>query len=180
MILFLDALTIVFIVSLGIIGYKRGLVEELGRLLGLIIAISIAWGYYVELSGIFLNMMNINVWVVMVFSFTIIFIAVLLLVRMLTKLTHMLLLSKSSKWLNSGMGFVFGSLKAVLLTMVFLWALDISQKEEWSKIIHAESKLASVMTRTRTNIINVFNLQDPVKKSEKLVQEFLESDSGEN
>ena len=129
MILFLDILTAMFIIALGIIGYKRGLVEELGRLLGLIIAISFAWSYYVELSGIILNIFNINPWVVMIFSFTIIFIAVLLLARILTKFIHLLLLSKSTKLVNRTMGFVFGSLKAVLIVMVFIWALDISQKK---------------------------------------------------
>jgi membrane protein required for colicin V production len=130
MILFLDILATMFIIALGVIGYKRGLVEELGRLLGLIIAISFAWSYYVELSGIILNIIfNINPWVVMVFSFTIIFIAVLLLARILTKFIHLLLLSKSTKLVNRTMGFVFGSLKAVLIVMVFIWALDIPKRK---------------------------------------------------
>ena len=175
MILFLDILTTIFIIVLGVIGYKRGLVEELGRLLGLIIAISFAWSYYVELSGILLNIFNINPWVVMIFSFTIIFIAVLLLARILTKFIHLLLLSKSTKLLNRSMGFVFGSLKAVLIVMVFIWALDISQKKEWSKIVHNESLIAEFMTSVRLKIIHSFHLQDPVKKGEKFVQELMES-----
>ncbi len=175
MILFLDILTAMFIIALGIIGYKRGLVEELGRLLGLIIAISFAWSYYVELSGIILNIFNINPWVVMIFSFTIIFIAVLLLARILTKFIHLLLLSKSTKLVNRTMGFVFGSLKAVLIVMVFIWALDISQKKEWSKIVHNESLIAEFMTSARLKIIHSFHLQDPVEKGEKFVQELMES-----
>ena len=85
-----------FIIAFGIIGYKRGLVEEMGRLLGMIIAVSFSWSYYVELSGIVLKVININIWVVMVFSLTIIFIAALLLARILTKFIHLLLLSKST------------------------------------------------------------------------------------
>jgi membrane protein required for colicin V production len=176
MILFLDILATMFIIALGVIGYKRGLVEELGRLLGLIIAISFAWSYYVELSGIILNIIfNINPWVVMVFSFTIIFIAVLLLARILTKFIHLLLLSKSTKLVNRTMGFVFGSLKAVLIVMVFIWALDISQKKEWSNIIHTESSIAEFMTSARLKIIHSFYLQDPVTKGEEFVQELMES-----
>jgi len=175
MILFLDILTTIFIISLGAIGYKRGLVEELGRLLGLLLAISFAWGYYVELSGIVLNIFNINPWVVMVFCFTIVFLMVLFLARLVTKFIHVLLLSKSTKLLNRGMGFVFGAIKAMLIVMIFIWALDISQKKEWTKIIHAESTIAEFMTSNRLKIINVFNLQDPVAKGEKFVQELMEA-----
>ena len=38
MIQFLDALAIFFIISTGVIGFRRGLLEELGRLLGLLFA----------------------------------------------------------------------------------------------------------------------------------------------
>ena len=175
MILFFDILAMMFIIAFGIIGYKRGLVEEMGRLLGMIIAVSFSWSYYVELSGIVLEVININIWVVMVFSFTIIFIAALLLTRILTKFIHLLLLSKSTKLLNRGMGFTFGAIKAVLVLMMFIWALDIYPKKEWSKIVHAESTIAEYLTAIRLNIINLFNLQDPVAKGEKFVQELMES-----
>ena len=38
MIQFLDALAIFFIITTGAVGFRRGLLEELGRLLGLIFA----------------------------------------------------------------------------------------------------------------------------------------------
>ena len=39
---FLDGLAVFFILLLGIIGFKRGFIEELGRLIGLIFAILIS------------------------------------------------------------------------------------------------------------------------------------------
>jgi hypothetical protein len=57
--------------------------------------------------------------------------------------------------------------------MVFIWALDIYPKKTWSKIVHAESSIAEFITSTRLKIINVFNLQDPVAKGEKFVQELM-------
>ena len=73
------------------------------------------------------------------------------------------------------MGFSFGAIKAVLVLMMFIWALDIYPKKEWSKIVHAESTIAEYLTAIRLNIINLFNLQDPVAKGEKFVQELMES-----
>ena len=73
------------------------------------------------------------------------------------------------------MGFTFGAIKAVLVLMMFIWALDIYPKKEWSKIVHAESTITEYLTAIRLNIINLFNLQDPVAKGEKFVQELMES-----
>jgi len=45
MILFLDGLSAIFILWLGILGFKQGLVEGLGRLLGLILSAMTAMRY---------------------------------------------------------------------------------------------------------------------------------------
>ncbi len=176
MILFLDLLSLSFIIGLGYIGFKRGLVEELGRLLGLIVAISFSWGYYLDLSGVILNLLNINPWVVMVFSFITIFIAFLLGMRIVTKLIHIFVMTNSTKMLNKGMGFAFGAMKGGLVIMLFLWMVDIVPKYEFSEIIHSRSMIASFLKTTRSKVIHTFNLEDPVAKSEKFVQKLL-SDS---
>ncbi|MFQ6678113.1 MAG: CvpA family protein [Fidelibacterota bacterium] len=176
MILFLDILTMMFIVAMGAIGFKRGLVEELGRLIGLIVASSFAWSYYIKLSDVVLNAININPWVVMILDYFIIFSVVLLIVRILTKFTHLLLLAKSTKLLNRGMGFIFGIFKAALLVTIFLWIVDIAPLDNWSNIIHEQSKIASSLRSTRQKLINIFNIQDPIQKSEQYIQELMENE----
>ncbi|MBT6782194.1 MAG: hypothetical protein HOA98_04640, partial [Candidatus Marinimicrobia bacterium] len=47
----IDALVIFFIMAMGLIGFRRGLVEEMGRLLGLILASIFALRYYVGLGS---------------------------------------------------------------------------------------------------------------------------------
>lgn len=175
MILFLDILAIMFMIAMGAIGYKRGLVEELGRLIGLIVSSSFAWSYYTKLSGMVLNKIDINPWVVMVFSFFLIFSLVLLFMRIFTKFIHLLLLSKSTKLLNRAMGFFFGSFKAALVVMIFLWAVEIAPNDKWSKIIHEQSAVASSLTGVRYKLIHIFNFQDPVKKGEQSIQELFET-----
>ena len=51
MIQFIDALAIFFIIAMATIGFRRGLVEELGRLLGIIFATVIALRFYVGLGS---------------------------------------------------------------------------------------------------------------------------------
>ena len=162
------------IIAMGAIGYKRGLVEELGRLIGLIVSSTFAWSYYAELSSIALNKIDINPWVVMVFSYFLIFGVVLLVMRILTRFIHLLLLSKSTKLINRAMGFLFGAFKAALVVMIFLWAVEIAPNNKWSKIIYEESVIASSLTTMRNSLINLFNFQDPVQKGKLSIQKLME------
>ncbi len=173
MILFLDALAVMIILIMGIIGFKRGLVEELGRLFGMFIAVSLAGGYYLKLSAVVLENIDINPWVIMVFSFAVIFIIVLFIMRLFTRFIHLLLLSKSTKWLNRIMGLIFGSVKASLVLMVFLWALDISPKKDWSEIIYEQSSIALSLRNMRETIITLFHIQDPANNGEVFMEQLM-------
>jgi len=104
MIQFLDALAVFFIVAMGLVGFRRGLVEEMGRLIGLIFATIFALKLYIGLGSFLISWVPIDVWVLFVLSFIIIFSAILLFARMITKLIHFLFLSKKYKTSKSGDG----------------------------------------------------------------------------
>ena len=59
---FLDGLALFYIIFNGVLGFNRGLVDELGRLLGLVLSILIATSKTVELSSFFLEYINIEPW----------------------------------------------------------------------------------------------------------------------
>ena len=73
MIQFLDALAVFFIVAMGLVGFRRGLVEEMGRLIGLIFATIFALKLYIGLGSFLISWVPIDVWVLFVLSFIIIF-----------------------------------------------------------------------------------------------------------
>ena len=73
MILFLDVLASFFMVVMGGVGFRRGFIEEMGRLLGLIISTIFALNYYLDLAGFILSIVPVNTFVIMVISFAIIF-----------------------------------------------------------------------------------------------------------
>ena len=73
MILFLDVLASVLMVVMGGGGFRRGFIEEMGRLLGLIISTIFALNYYLDLAGLILGIVSVNTFVIMVISFAIIF-----------------------------------------------------------------------------------------------------------
>jgi uncharacterized membrane protein required for colicin V production len=53
---FLDGLAVFFMVYSGVVGFKRGFIEELGRLIGLLLAVVIAisnsTSLFIQLNGI--------------------------------------------------------------------------------------------------------------------------------
>ena len=100
MILFLDGLSSIFILWLGIFGFKQGLVEGLGRLLGLIISVMTAMRYYVDLAGNISLWLNIDAWVLLLTSFMVIFLFILLTMRVLTRMVNFLIVSKVTRWIN--------------------------------------------------------------------------------
>ena len=73
MIQFLDVLAVFFIVAMGLVGFRRGLVEEMGRLIGLVFATIFALQLYIALGSFLMPWVPIDVWVLFVLSFIIIF-----------------------------------------------------------------------------------------------------------
>lgn len=171
----IDALAIFFTIAMGLIGFRRGLVEEMGRLLGLIFASVFALRLYVGLGSFLVEWVPIDVWLLFVLSYIIIFSGVLLMVRMITKLFHFLFLSKSTKWVNRVMGTVFGLMKGLLVVMIFFWMVELFPNRESSNIIMSESKMVQRLIQVRKSIITTFNWRDPVELGEKTIREFLDN-----
>ncbi|MBT3502513.1 MAG: CvpA family protein [Candidatus Marinimicrobia bacterium] len=168
---FLDGLAVFFILLLGIIGFKRGFIEELGRLIGLIFAILISVSNSTNISIKLNEVLPIDQWMGLFLSFTLLFASTLIVVRLLTKLAQIALLSKSNQWMNRSLGFVFGSIKAFFIVIVFIWILAILPLKKWSTIIEDNSKISQKSHEIRTSIVSFFNWEDPVLMSESYLKQ---------
>ena len=83
---FLDGFAILFILFLGYNGFNRGLIEELGRLIGLIIAILISMSNTKSISDKIVGIVGLDDWIIKILTFTLLFIVTIVLTRLLTKL----------------------------------------------------------------------------------------------
>ncbi|NOZ03647.1 MAG: CvpA family protein [FCB group bacterium] len=173
MVLFLDGLAGFFLLGMGVIGFRRGLIEELGRLLGLIFAASVSMRYYVDLAGNIKTVLDLDPWVLLLLSNIILFSITLLIIRFLTKLTHYLLVYHSTRWMNKSMGFVFGMVKGVIIIALAIWVMELSPLDKWAEIIQRESRLARGVSKTRVSVVDFFGWSDPVKKGEKYIKSFM-------
>ncbi|MBT3590687.1 MAG: CvpA family protein [Candidatus Marinimicrobia bacterium] len=167
---FIDGLATFYLVIMGMIGFKRGLIEELGRLFGLVIATLISFKYYLILAGKIHELISIDPWVEMILSASGIFAITIFLVRLLTKFFHIAFLSENNQWVNQFMGVLFGALKGLIVMAVIIWFIDILPLDKWSSIIINNSRIAKTNIIIRDGIIETFHWQDPIKKSEKYIQ----------
>ena len=92
MIQFLDALAIFFIISTGVIGFRRGFLEELGRLLGLLFATIFSLNFYTEIGSFIIMWIKVDPSILFILTYILTFSFILILIRMITKLVHYLFL----------------------------------------------------------------------------------------
>ena len=173
MIQFLDALAIFFIISMGTIGFRRGVIEELGRLLGLIIAMIFALSFYLDLSSFLFQWIKFDITVLTILSFILLFSIILITIRIITKLIHYLFLSKSTNLVNRLMGIIFGMCKGMLFVMVFFWVFEIIPNDTTKEIVSKKSMIAGHLVELRKSIVLTFNLNDPIAKGEKTILDYL-------
>ena len=168
---FIDGLAVFFVIIIGISGYKRGLIEELGRLIGLVIALIFSIASSLTLSQKLLKQVPMDEWVALCLSFSGIFAVFLIIGRILTRFIHIAYLSKSNQWANQSLGFVFGTLKGWFIIMTFTWVLAIVPLQKWSNIISSNSSIARAGSTFRIAVVSFFNWEDPVARGESYIMQ---------
>ena len=119
--LFIDGLAFLYMLFNGVLGYSRGLVDELGRLIGLASSIIIAIGQTGRTSKIILEKIHLEPWLVTIIAFGSIFSIILILFRLITRLFKIALLSNANIGMNNILGFLFGMLKGYCIITVFIF-----------------------------------------------------------
>lgn len=171
---FLDGIALLFILAFAVFGFYHGFVDELGKLLGLIVSSVAALNAYVPLTVLVSEWISIDAWVLLIVNFILVFSITLLGMRLLTKILQYLLVSRSSKWANRMLGFVFGGIKGAVMLSIFIWMVDLSPMDNWSGILHSQSSLTKQLTKMRMFVITSFNWDDPVKEGEDFIRNMLE------
>ncbi|GEM_PF-406349 len=172
---FFDGIAYFFLLVMGIIGFQRGVVEEMGRLLGLILANVVALRY-VNVFTVHLENVLPEVQIpVQPLGYVLLFSLTLITVRLLTRFVHLLLLTKSTRWANRWMGLGFGVLKGLLILMVVVTAMEMLPGARWSQKILASSLMSQTLRETRTRITTLFNWPDFVKEGKNFMDQVIET-----
>ena len=168
---FLDGAAILFILFLGYIGFNRGLIEELGRLIGLIIAILISMSNTKSISDKIVGIVGLDDWIIKILTFTLLFIVTIVLTRLLTKMLNIAILSKNNQMMNQSLGFTFGAFKGFFIIMTILWFIALLPKQKWTSFMGKKSNILIISNQFRISIISFFNWDDPVELSESYIKQ---------
>ena len=168
---FLDGAAILFILFLGYIGFNRGLIEELGRLIGLIIAILISMSNTKSISDKIVGIVGLDDWIIKILTFTLLFITTIVLTRLLTKMLNIAILSKNNQMMNQSLGFTFGAFKGFFIIMTILWFIALLPKQKWTSFMDKKSNILIISNQFRISIISFFNWDDPVELSESYIKQ---------
>lgn len=166
----LDGVAIAFILLWGYQGFKNGLIEELGRLLGLIVAILISMSKSSDLSLKVTEFIQIEYWLSIFISFSILFISIIFTARFFTKLIKIAFLSQGNQLMNRLLGLFFGALKGSGMIIVLVWIIAILPLKKWTSFINQNSRLAVIGNDLRISTVSFFNWEDPVMVSESYIK----------
>jgi len=169
---FLDGVAILFILFLGYIGFNRGLIEELGRLIGLIIAILISMSNTKSISDKIIGIAGLDDWIIKILTFTLLFIATIVLTRLLTKMLNIAILSKNNQMMNQSLGFTFGAFKGFFIIMTILWFVALLPKQNWTSFMGKKSNISIISNQFRISMLSFFNWDDPVELSESYIKQW--------
>ena len=167
----LDGFAILFILFLGYNGFNRGLVEELGRLVGLIIAILISMSNTKFVSEKIIGIVDFDEWIIKILTFTLLFIAAIVFTRLLTKMLNIAILSKNNQMMNQSLGFIFGAFKGFFIIMTILWFIALLPKQKWTSFMGKKSNILIISNQFRISIVSFFNWDDPVELSESYIKQ---------
>ena len=168
---FLDGFAILFILFLGYNGFNRGLIEELGRLIGLIIAILISMSNTKSVSDKIIGIVGLDDWIIKILTFSLLFIATITLTRLLTKMLNIAIISKNNQMMNQSLGFTFGAFKGFFIIMTILWFIALLPKQEWTSFMGKKSNISKISNQFRISLVSFFNWDDPVELSESYIKQ---------
>ena len=168
---FLDGLAILFILLLGYNGFNKGLIEEFGRLIGLVLAIVMSMSNARSVAIKINEVVLVQEWISMSLSFILLFVATLLITRALTKMSNIALLSNSNQFMNRSLGFTFGLFKGFFIVMSFVWFIALLPLHKWTLVLEENSRISRFSNEFRLSLVSFFNWDDPIELGESYIKQ---------
>jgi len=139
----IDILFLMIFFIMGVLGMRKGFIESLTDFLNLVVGISIALFFYVDLAFFISKYVSINPTMIIFFSIGVIFVISLVILRLLTSLLLFLFDGSISsyKTLNMVLGFMLGIFKGVLSLVLFTGIFENYISLRLYEILFQQSKI---------------------------------------
>ena len=152
----IDILFLMIFLIMGVFGMRKGFIESLTDFLNLVVGISIALFFYVDLSFFISKYVSINPTIIIFFSIGVIFVISLVILRLLTSLLLFLFDGSISsyKTLNIILGFMLGIFKGVLSLVLFTGIFEKFISVRLYEILFEQSKILVLLEPIKDYIFN--------------------------
>ena len=139
----IDILFVMIFLIMGVFGMRKGFIESLTDFLNLVVGISIALFFYVDLSFFISKYVSINPTIIIFFSIGVIFVISLIILRLLTSLLLFIFDGSISsyKTLNMILGFMLGIFKGALSLVLFTGIFENYISLRLYEILFEQSKI---------------------------------------
>ncbi len=128
---------------MSVLGLKKGFLESFTDFLNLVVGVSLALFFYVDLSFFISQYLSINNTIIIIFSIITIFIMSIIVLRLLTSLLLFLLDGSISTYtnINKVLGFIVGGVKGVISLILFSGLFEKYISENVYIILYNQSKI---------------------------------------
>ena len=152
----IDILFLMIFLIMGVFGMRKGFIESLTDFLNLVVGMSIALFFYVDLSFFISKYVSINPTIIIFFSIGVIFVISLVILRLLTSLLLFLFDGSISsyKTLNIILGFMLGIFKGVLSLVLFTGIFENYISLRLYEILFEQSKILVLLEPIKDYIFN--------------------------
>lgn len=152
----IDFLFLMIFLTMGVFGMRKGFIESLTDFLNLVVGISIALFFYVDLSLFISKYVSINTTIIIFFSIGIIFAISLVILRLLTSLLLFLFDGSISsyKTLNNILGFMLGIFKGAISLVLFTGLFEKYISIRLYEILFEQSKILVLLEPIKDYIFN--------------------------
>ncbi|MFC1481235.1 CvpA family protein [Candidatus Neomarinimicrobiota bacterium] len=153
----------------GYRGYERGLIEEVGRLVGLVLAIILANRF----STVAAQLVGLdNEFARKAVAFVVIFILTLVAVGLIARALHSMLELALMGWLDDLGGTVFGLLKSLVVIGVMIYVIEsFETTAKLSDRLKEQSFVYRNVVVVRDGIFTLFSLDDMIRDVHNKVKE---------
>ena len=139
----IDILFMMIILIMSVFGMRKGFIESFTDFLNLVVGMSIALFFYVDLSFFISKYISINATVIIFFSIALIFLFSLIVLRLVTSLILFLFDGSISSYKipNMILGFMLGAFKGVLTLVLFSGFFELFISAKVYEILFQQSKI---------------------------------------
>ena len=139
----IDILFLMIFLIMGVFGMRKGFIESFTDFLNLIVGVSIALFFYVDLSFFISKYVSISPTIIIFFSIALIFTISLIVLRLLTSLLLFLFDGSISsyKTLNMILGFMLGVFKGIITLVLFSGIFEKFISIRFYEILFQQSKI---------------------------------------